>query len=80
MIFTKTRRARDEIDTREFSSAFSGGTIPAAEPKATLEKIHTPNCPSIDDVYEFFKKNLCTKLKTQNLLNTLVCRGESDAL
>jgi prolyl-tRNA synthetase len=64
-----------EIGKREYSSAFAGGTIPAAEPKGALEKIHTPGCPGIDDVCEFFKKNLGSKLKTQNMLKTLVCRA-----
>jgi len=43
------------------------------EPTGELEKIHTPDCASIEDVAAFFKKQLKTKLKTANMLKTLVC-------
>ncbi|MBI1367682.1 MAG: proline--tRNA ligase [Planctomycetes bacterium] len=48
----------------------------AAAPTGELEKLHTPGCPGIEDVCAFFKKNLGTKLKTQNMLKTLVCKGD----
>lgn len=47
-----------------------------AAPTGELESVHTPGCPGISDVVEFFKKELKTKLKPQNMLKTLVCRGE----
>ncbi len=40
-----------------------------------LEKVHTPDSPGIDDVVAFFKKQLKTKLKPQNMLKTLVFTG-----
>ncbi len=46
--------------------------VPAQEPKGAIEKIHTPDCASIEDVTTFFKKSLGTKLKTSNMLKTLV--------
>jgi prolyl-tRNA synthetase len=57
---------------RAYSSSFPGGAVPAAPPKGELTKIHTPGCPGIDDVCAFFKKNLGSKLKTSNMLKTLV--------
>jgi len=42
-------------------------------PTGELEEIHTPNTPGIDDVVAFFKKQLKTKLKPENMLKTLVC-------
>jgi len=48
----------------------------AGEPVGEIEKLHTPNCPGIDDVCTFFKKELKSKLKTQNMLKTLVCRSQ----
>ncbi len=56
-----------EIGTRTYDLAFA--------PTGTLEDVHTPSCPGIDDVAAFFKKNLKTKLKPQNMLKTLVCRA-----
>ncbi len=52
------------------------GTRPhdfAGEPTGEIEKVHTPDCPGIDDVQTFFKKQLGTKLKPQNMLKTIVC-------
>ena len=46
----------------------------AAVSTGSLEDVHTPGCPGIDDVAAFFKKELKTKLKPQNMLKTLVCR------
>ena len=46
-----------------------------AEPVAELEEIHTPDCPGIDSVCEFFKKQLKSKLKPENMLKTLVCKA-----
>jgi prolyl-tRNA synthetase len=46
-----------------------------AEAKGDLEAVSTPGCPGIEDVCTFFKKNLGTKLKTQNMLKTLVCKA-----
>lgn len=43
-----------------------------ADPTGELEKVHTPDCASIDHVTAFFKKDLKTKLKPQNMLKTLV--------
>jgi len=42
--------------------------------KGELEKLHTPDCPGIEDVVDFFKKKLGSKLRTANMLKTLVCR------
>jgi prolyl-tRNA synthetase len=42
------------------------------EPTGDLEEVNTPNTPGIDDVVAFFKKELKTKLKKQNMLKTLV--------
>ena len=44
-------------------------------PTGDLEKVHTPDCAAIDDVAAFFKKQLKTKLKPQNMLKTLVCKA-----
>ena len=46
-----------------------------ADPVADLETVHTPDCPGIDDVVVFFKKQLKSKLKAENMLKTLVCRA-----
>ncbi len=53
----------------------SVGFTPAQPPTGELEKIHTPDCATIDDVCTFFKKQLKTKLKPQNMLKTLVCQA-----
>lgn len=45
----------------------------AAKPTGELEELHTPGCPGIDDVVAFFSKQLKSKLKTANMLKTLVC-------
>ena len=44
------------------------------EPTGQQENLHTPGCPGIDDVTAFFKKELKTKLRPQNILKSLVCR------
>ena len=46
-----------------------------ADPTGDLEAVNTPDCPGIEDVCTFFKKQLKTKLKTQNMLKTLVCKA-----
>ena len=46
-----------------------------AEPVADLEEIHTPDCPGIESVCAFFKKELKSKLKPENMLKTLVCKA-----
>ncbi|MBI1335412.1 MAG: proline--tRNA ligase [Phycisphaera sp.] len=76
-----------EIGPRKFSEIFTNahtlqgvgthaqesiGVLPAAPPTGELEQVHTPGCPGIEDVITFFKKNLGTKLKPQNMLKTLV--------
>jgi len=48
----------------------------ADQPTGDLETINTPDCPGIDDVCAFFKKQLGTKLKPGNMLKTLVCRSD----
>lgn len=45
------------------------------DPTGELESVNTPGCPGIEDVCTFFKKQLKTKLKTQNMLKTLVCKA-----
>jgi prolyl-tRNA synthetase len=45
---------------------------PPADPTGDLEPVHTPDTPGIDDVIAFFKKQLKTKLKPQNMLKTIV--------
>jgi len=44
------------------------------EPVGELENVHTPGCKSIEELVEFFKTQLKTKVKPQNLLKTLVCK------
>jgi prolyl-tRNA synthetase len=68
-----------EIGERPISESFTrlghfGArvTTPSAPPTGDLEKVHTPACASIEDVATFFKKNLGTKLKSSNMLKTLV--------
>ena len=53
---------------RPYSASFGGGTQAAAAPTGDLEKVHTPNCPGIDDVSKFLK------VKPRHMLKTLVCR------
>ena len=69
-----------ETGQRPASPAFSRGSAASAsaipEPTGELEKIHTPDCPGIEDVCAFFKKELGSKLKPENMLKTLVCRGD----
>jgi len=48
----------------------------SGDPTGQLDKVHTPNCSSIEDVTLFFKKKLKTKLKPQNMLKTLVCKAD----
>ena len=55
-----------EIGRRDY--AFDG------PPLGELEEVHTPDCPGINDVVAFFKKQLKTKLKPANMLKTLVLR------
>jgi len=57
-----------EIGEREWSLE--------GEPKGELEEVHTPDCTTIDDVCQFWKKDQGSKLKPQNMLKTLVCKGE----
>jgi len=56
-----------EIGPRQYSSTFAGGTLPPAAPSGELTKVHTPNCPGIDDVGKFMK------VKPKNMLKSLVC-------
>src|SRR5690606_33216701 len=37
-----------------------------------LEEVSTPGCPGIEDVVDFFKRQLKTKLKTANMLKSLL--------
>ena len=60
----------------ESPGAMCVADLPAAEPTGELEKVHTPGCASIEDVAAFFKKQLKTKLKTANMLKTLVYQSE----
>ncbi len=55
-----------EIGSRKFSSHFAGGDLPAVPPSGPLEKIHTPNCPGIEDVSKLLK------VKPRHMLKTLV--------
>jgi prolyl-tRNA synthetase len=55
-----------QIGLRAYSASFGGGTLPAAEPKGELTKVHTPDCPAIADVCAFMK------VKPKNMLKTLV--------
>ena len=55
-----------QIGLRAYSTSFAGGTLPAAEPKGELTKVHTPDCPAIADVCAFMK------VKPKNMLKTLV--------
>src|SRR5690606_2554043 len=43
----------------------------AAPPTGELEKVHTPNCASIDDVCAFMK------VKPRHMLKSLVYRGDN---
>ena len=52
--------------------------LPSSPPTGELELVHTPDTPGIDDVIAFFKKELKTKLKPQNMLKALVCRDEDN--
>jgi len=45
------------------------------EPTGELENVATPGVTSVEDVIGFFKKQLKTKLKPENMLKTLVCRA-----
>ncbi|MEN0019448.1 MAG: proline--tRNA ligase [Planctomycetota bacterium] len=47
-------------------------------PTGELDVVATPNCPGIDDVCAFFKKELKTKLKPANMLKSLVFRATRD--
>ena len=47
----------------------------AAAPTGELDVVETPECRSIDEVTNFFKKTLKTKLKPENLLKTLVLKA-----
>ncbi len=47
------------------------------EPTGELEEVETPNCESIEDVCNYWKKNVGGKLQHKNMLKTLVCRAES---
>jgi prolyl-tRNA synthetase len=42
------------------------------EPTGELEDLHTPGCPGIDDVIDYCKRELKTKIKKQNMLKCLV--------
>jgi prolyl-tRNA synthetase len=55
-----------QIGLRPYSASFAGGTLPAADPKGELTKVHTPDCPAIVDVCAFMK------VKPKNMLKTLV--------
>ncbi len=39
------------------------------------EIIETPNCLTIEDVCKYFKKKLGSKLKSENMIKTLVCKA-----
>ena len=57
-----------EIGEREWSLE--------GEPKGELEEVHTPDCTTIDDVCQFWKKDQGSKLKPQNMLKTLICKAD----
>ncbi len=48
-------------------------------PTGNLEEIRTPDCASIDAVTAFFKREVGSRLKPQNMLKTLVYELEGDA-
>jgi prolyl-tRNA synthetase len=47
----------------------------SGEPTGELDAVETPQCRTIEEVSAFFKKNLKTKLKSANLLKTLVLKA-----
>ena len=56
----------------------SNGEFFGGDPTGELEKVHTPGCSSIEDVRDFFKRQLKTKVKPQNMLKTLVFQVSDD--
>ncbi|MEM6756274.1 MAG: proline--tRNA ligase [Planctomycetota bacterium] len=56
---------------REVGPAFDN-SAETPTPIAELEKVHTPDIKSIDDLTAFWKKSQGSKLKPQNTLKTLV--------
>jgi prolyl-tRNA synthetase len=60
---------------REVGPAFDAAADPPA-PVAELEKVHTPDIQSIDDLCAFWKKSQGSKLKPQNTLKTLLFASE----
>ncbi len=54
------------------------GTRPhdlSGEPTGELDTVETPECRTIEEVSAFFKKHLKTRLKSRNLLKTLVLKA-----
>ncbi len=51
------------------------------DPTGDLEKVHTPHCATIEDVCDFFKKKVGSKLKPQSMLKSMlyVATRDSDA-
>lgn len=47
------------------------------EPTGELEDVHTPGCPGIADVCTFFKENLGSRLKPENMLKVVAFVRES---
>jgi prolyl-tRNA synthetase len=64
--FSRTAQPSVIVDTSE----------PAA-PTGALEKVKTPGAASIEDVCAYFKRELGTKLKPQNMLKTLAFQWKS---
>lgn len=56
----------EKCETGERKGDLSG------DPTGEVEKVHTPGTATIEDVCALFKKQLKTKLKTQNMLKSLV--------
>lgn len=56
----------EKCPTGDRSHDFTG------DPTGDLEEIYTPDCPGIDDVRDFFSKSLGSRLKTSNMLKSMV--------
>ncbi len=52
----------------------------SGEPTGELDVVDTPDCTTIDEVSTFFKKQLKTKLKPENMLKTLVLRASGSEM
>jgi len=66
-----------EFISRQDAEAQSSLSEEDSKPMAELEEVETPSISSIEDLCKFWKISQGSKLKAENTLKTLVCKGNT---